>query len=445
MQSDIGFIQDEAKEPAGNAQAALADPIKIKDSLASRIACLPQLLRSGGACLLILAAAIAMLQSWEGMSHQLKYFSFLALTVLLAACGVISGLRLKESKGARTFLAIAAAIVPFHFCQLGGFIYSQFVDPQSLSLPEYALWVAESPEAAAITAAAGIICLAPIVILAFAALIPGLAGPAAALYLLLNALLLIPLRDPLLVSPIIAVMGIGALVGDIKLFRSSSSARTNEGLLVRLMLASPFLLIVTRSLMLYNPTEWLIATVLACLAALIFIAAPRYLPRNASQVQASSVIPAALSWNLAANEIVRLFHPYLSDSEIILHGLPFAMLLLVMSRACVGTGRAYRSASAIIALVSIMLQLSFHPGFWTAFTAMVTGITVLIYCYLSRNAFLAWCAGITALSGLMYDVYYAFRLADFSPWIGMSLVGIALILVSSFIERRGPSWFAAKQ
>jgi hypothetical protein len=132
----------------------------------SRLAALPALLRFLGAIVLVASAATFMLQSWPGMDHLMRYYSFLGFTVLLTGAGFFCGLRLKEDKGARTFLATAAAVIPVHFAQLGALIYSQFPE-KHVAYPQWLLWVAPSKMAAFATATAAILALIPIVFICF--------------------------------------------------------------------------------------------------------------------------------------------------------------------------------------------------------------------------------------------------------------------------------------
>ena len=89
-----------------------------------RLSATTQVMRFGGALLLTAAASSFMLQHWQHGSSATRYAYLLAHTLLLALSGVVCGLRVRESRAARTFFAIVLASVPVHFAVLGGMLRS---------------------------------------------------------------------------------------------------------------------------------------------------------------------------------------------------------------------------------------------------------------------------------------------------------------------------------
>ena len=196
---------------------------------------LPGVLRTAGSCILVAASATFLLQDWTGLDDNLRYFAFLAFTIVLALAGFLCGVRIQEARGARTFLALVAAVIPVHFCVLGGLLYSKFGFHSGILYPKYFHWVATSPLAALTTTAIGVGTLSVLCTLAFMSLARSETRRLTATYLAANALLLVPTRDPGLVGIISAVLFGALLTQDIVKLGLSSAMRTFEGKLLRVL------------------------------------------------------------------------------------------------------------------------------------------------------------------------------------------------------------------
>src|SRR5262245_25890813 len=85
-----------------------------------------RMLRVSGAVLLAASASSFMLQHWEAGNDLARYALLVGHSLLLALAAYFCGLRVNESRGARTFLAIILAIAPATFAVLGGLVYSRF-------------------------------------------------------------------------------------------------------------------------------------------------------------------------------------------------------------------------------------------------------------------------------------------------------------------------------
>src|SRR5688500_11207417 len=87
---------------------------------------LGRILRLVGGAFLIASASTFLFHRWEQGSDSMRYAMLLLHTVFLTAAALFCGLGVRESRGARTFLAITLAIVPINAAVLGGLVYSQF-------------------------------------------------------------------------------------------------------------------------------------------------------------------------------------------------------------------------------------------------------------------------------------------------------------------------------
>jgi hypothetical protein len=402
----------------------------------SRLSKLPALLRFVGAVTLIASAATFMVQGWPEMDHLMRYYSFLGFTLLLTAAGFFCGLRLKEDKGARTFLATAATVIPVHFAQLGALIYSQFPE-QNINYPVWLHWVAPSKASAFATTIAGVLALIPIVFISFSTLARSEARKLTALYMTANMLLLIPIRSSGLVSIIALISFVQFAIVEIGYASRQSVLRTKEGYFIRTMLAVPFFLIIARALNLYDVTLTFYSMNMATVAILFFVLLPHYISdrETAAGVQMIATIPAFFAWLLMASEITLHGIPELAHYMGLLVGLPFAALLVVMSVYALEYNSAYHKGAALVAAFAICIQLATYPGVIASLFCISIGVMLMAYGFTSEQRTVLVAGTVSFVSGLLYHVRYAIELYNYSPWISLALVGVVVVLLSSVLER----------
>ena len=214
-------------------------PKREPDRQARAMAPLTRILRVIGAVALLASASTFLIQRWEEGGDLQRYFTLLAHPAFVAGLGVFCGTRLRDTKTARTFLAIAAAFVPVLSCILGGLLLSRFAPSVVPQLPSYATWVASSHSAALLALAATVAVAVPVVGFAFLTLTRSGAWPMALTYLLGNAALLIPTRDPELVTAIAGTYFLGLVAFEWRTFSRDADLRTLEGGFVRTMMLAP--------------------------------------------------------------------------------------------------------------------------------------------------------------------------------------------------------------
>jgi hypothetical protein len=396
---------------------------------------LPRIMRIMGAIVLIASAATFLLQNWGGLDHVTRYFSFLGFTLVLGLCGFACGIRLKEDKGARTFLAIAAAIIPVHFCQLGALIYSVFAPLSRVKVPEYLLWRAPDMMSAMSTTAVGIVCLSVVALISFSALCRSQAFKLTLGYLGLNALLLIPTREPGLVGLITAAAIVALGVMDSSHFRKQSVCQTFEGKLARLMYLTPIALLIGRSLQLYPTTALFFGCLCLGLAAIGFFCLPQYASKEHSEtIQTLSLVPAGLGWALVFHELLgslQLPEQYYVPLAI----YPFAAMLFGISFRARRAGHGYRTSAVILALVAAILELMLFGGIAPSFALVLVSLGAVVYGYSTQNQATFLSGAIAFLFGIAYHLRYAIELCSYSPWVSLGLTGVVVVISASYLER----------
>ena len=159
-------------------------------------ATLSNLLRVLGAGVLVASVSIFLMKGWSTGNDIQRYLMLLAHTVLLGVTGLGIGYWIRESKGARLFLALSLVSAVVNFAVLGGLIYSQVQWDNGLSLyPGFARWQACFLISFFTTAGAALMLLVPVSWIAFLTLARRSALPLTLLFLASGSLLLIPIRQ----------------------------------------------------------------------------------------------------------------------------------------------------------------------------------------------------------------------------------------------------------
>jgi len=394
----------------------------------SRMVKLSSLLRGIGAAVLIAAAVSFMLQQWDSLDYQARYFAFLGFTLVLSAGGMFCGFKMQDNKGARTFFALSAAVIPVHFLQLGGLLYSRFM-AGDIEYPSYALWIAPSDLGALLTTGIGLALIVPVCALAFSCLVRSNAKLVTSLYLGMNTVLLIPIRD-VDVSGFFAIgMALVLCFMEGRGYAEQPAMRTGEGKLVRVMLGVPLFLLFARTVQLYPTSALFVACLLAVLGLINFVLTPN-LPKKGSALQALSTIPAVASLLIFISEM------QLPDSYFLtVLGLSLSGLLLLMGRYSIGSGVGYRKTAAVALMTLIAYQLMLFPGVFSAFMCILIGIIMTAYGYSAqyRLIFVFGLLGVAA--GLIYHVKFASALITYSPWVSLAVLGMGVIVTASYLER----------
>ena len=422
-----GFHEESGSEAA---QPPAAPP-------ARGIEAITRLLRSLGAGVLIAAASTFLLQHWEQGDDIQRYLGLLGLTAVLTGAGFFVGLRMRESKSARTFLAVAAGVIPAHFCILGGLVYSQLsLDGAALAVARYATWLAPSVPAALLTTIGASAALVPVALLAFLALARSQARALTVAYLGFNAAMLVPSRDAGVVAVLVAGLVAAFFALELRVLRRDLAMRTLEGVFVRAMLAAPIVLITLRSVLHYELSLFLVA-VLAGSAALLmaaFAREARVPPALGTLLEPASLVPAAASciaFTAAVHDGVGL-----PDQAVLPFAtLPFTAIVLALSGVSRGRGVFYRRCAAWVALGGMGANLVLFEGAFAALLCLAVGIVVLAYGYSVRQKALLLGGVAGAGLALSYHLAYAIRLYAWSHWGGLAVLGIAVILGAALLER----------
>ena len=398
---------------------------------------LSQLLRGAGALIIIISAATFLFKHWTPGSDLQRYLFLLGFTGILSIGGLFCGLSLKESKGARTLLGLTLTVTPINFAVMGALLYSQFSWDGALTrLPGYATWIASSPGMALLAAVGGLAVLVPLGHFSFMALGHKRAKLFTGAFMLSNATLLLPTRQPNIVAVVFLLLVAVLTFSEVRTLGRETTLKTFEGYLSRAILWLPAAILIGRGCYFYTPSQLFVSVILFALATLSFILLPQLTDRERWQqgFQAAGALIAGVAWFNTANVIIR--SPYISSRhEILVAALPLAGLLCLLSKYSQGTGDRYRRFAAIIAVFGVSLNLLAHTNFAAAMICLLISATVVFFGYLLEQKIIFVSGALGSLLAVGYQFKAAFHHFSLASWSSLMVIGVLIIISASVIER----------
>lgn len=408
---------------------------------------LPRLLRWIGGIVLVASACSFVLHSWASLDPMRRYLTFFGFTGVLAGAGLFCGLQLREDKGARTFLALAAAFLPAHFLQLAAFVYHQLIGTPR-GLPAFFVLQAPSPTALVLTLIAAVPLLIGTAFLGFSALARSEARALTLTYALANLALMIPTRNPDIIGLFALAAFLGVAAQTARLRARASILETFDGTIALSLLQVPVLLLVIRNMSLYDITALLVSAVATAGAILAFSSARQIFKTTGTKKLAERIGFAltALAWyqfvvGLFFNPSLGSMGAYLDahrDAALLpFFALPYAVIVAIISLTIPERGANYRRFAAWLAILAMVNQLFTVPGLVSSLLCVLTGAVTLVLAFEAEERGLFYSGAFGLVAGLLYHLRYATELYAMSPWLTLAIPGVLLILLSSYIERNG--------
>lgn len=395
---------------------------------------LPRLLRGSGAAVIVAALSLFLFQQWGNGDDIHRYLLLLGQTLVLAASGFACVRWLQETKGARTFLALAVAAVPVNFAILGALLHSRWIG-QAVDLPAALAWQAADSSTLMIAAGISLPLLAAISRFGFMVLARRSALPLSLMFLAVNGALLLPSRDSSIIGWLV-VGSLGLLLLGLRRLRHDATLRTLEGRVARTVLFAAPAILVGRNLWLHSFGDFLFLAMAGGLFLLLRMVAGE-LPANRWRkgLEAARVVPAAMV-GLGAGELVSAVtqNPALITSA---GCLAAALLVMEISRWAAGGVAGYRLLGTVIAVGSALANLTCFGGQITGLIALATGIGCVIYGYNVRQLSVLVLGAIAALGGLGYQTTELVHYFDLGGWSALATLGIAAVGAGSLLERHG--------
>lgn len=396
---------------------------------------LPRLLRGAGAAVVVAALSLFLFQQWGSGDDVRRYLLLLSQTLVLAGSGFACVRWLRETKGARTFLALAVAAVPVNFTILGALFHSHWFGTGG-ALPEALAWQAADSTALLAAALISLPLLALISAFGFLVLARRSATTLTLLFLTVNALLLLPWRESAVIAGLV-IASVGLLASGLRRLNRDSSLRTLEGRVARAVLFAAPLILIGRNLWLHNVGDFLLLA-MAAGAFLVLRSASNTLSANAwrKRLEALSLLPAVAA-GAAVGALVAVIT---SEPTLICAAatLTIALLSVEIGTRAAGGGAGYRLLAAVTAVGNSLQSLLLFAGPVAGFIALGVGLACIVLGYRARELPLLILGGIAALAGLGYELSGLVSYFDLGGWSGLAALGIGAIIGGSLLERHGP-------
>ena len=400
---------------------------------------LSEALRILGAGVLLASMSVFLLQGWSEGNDVNRYLLLLTQTGLLGAAGFAMSHLLKETKGARIFFGLALVSIPANFTILGALVYSVFQwDGGLTNYPGYAHWQIDNVASIGATLGGAMVVLVPMALFCFAIMARHSAKALSLHFLLLNSLLLLPIRGSVTAGTV-ALLGIFyAIAVARQLTQSDPALKTGEGKFALATLFIPLGIILFRSMYFYEIDSLMVAMV----SLSLFLAA-----RQASQFPGRNPRLAVLLETLS---LPLAFIVAISVTDFADPALSRGMEAPVFSAiyATLGVDILRRTGSLLLAKlaaasVSLFVGLAFifsvanNPDGMTALLSLVAGAMLLIWGLANRYGIATFSGISTLIAGTMFGLDEIVQLIMTSSWIDLAIIGASAIALGSVLDRHG--------
>jgi len=393
-------------------------------------------LRWFGAGAVGISGLLYLLHGIEDIDGALRNWVYLGLMVILVGGGLVSRLTLKDAKGARLFFALAAAVVPVQFAQLGGMIH-ELVAVESVS--HWSNFAAVTATTTALVGAATALLLVPVAYSGFSVLARGEARRLTLAFSALNGLMLIPVRDSPAGMAVLVVFVAAALILDQRYFAAKESPpvfRTVEGGAVRAIFLLPLAIAATR-FGLHVEALWGYCALGALFGTTLVFGGTRIRSRWLVEIVSFTGTSAiALSWWVFAQDVIwaadgTIAHPYMATFA------PIALFLIIGADRSPMYARYYRAtASALLIALSVQVLLADHAVI-TGVSMVLAGVALATWSLFRKHREPLIGGAVIAVAGFCASIFAAVEHMTVNSWVLFAGLGVALVLVSSVVERYG--------
>ncbi len=393
---------------------------------------LPKVMRTTGAITIIASAITFMAQGWSEWTMVIRHFAFLGVTASLTAGGIIAGIKVREDKGARTFLTLALAMIPVHFTQMGGMVHSLFGKAPA-GMPDFFIFIAPSGWTVLLVTAVTVPMTAVVAYMGYSVLARPHAGWLTGLYAIGNAFFLIPLRDQWAVMGMAVALSVIIVIFDRKVLHPDPTTHNLEGGLVRFSLFTPVLLLLFRNLY-YSPDAFFVAVIFGVIGTVFYRLVPAYIGQKgklASSMQVVGALNYLMAGGFLAHGIV--------DNGSVKVTVAACVLALVTVKASEKTAYV-RVIAALMLGVGVLYSLFetiFDPSIWVATCHLVASIGILSIGLYRKEAFPTVFSIVCALVSLANLGYQAVVRLNVDVWVSLAAIGLIILSAAIYLEKSG--------
>ncbi len=403
------------------------------------------LLRMLGGALLVGAASIFLVQGLEAANPFTRFGVFFGLVAVLGAAGLLCVRVFEEPKSARGFLGLMTAGIAVQFAQVGAMTSSlgtAFGDSSRAALPKVFLFQGMTLLQIGVALALTVGVLVPLAYLGFRVLARPLAKELTLGFLGAGAILLVPLRDPLVTCGLLLAQT-AILVPVLRMFQRDPVLSTvNEGRWSQAILAIPVLILAGRGMFYEN--GFLLGSVVAVVFAVALLVTVRKLALSKgvhafAEFAALFLLLAGTSyWGYRFGKALQPeFYPAFTVKAFLVMMPPVIALMILERLRLLGTG--YFQLAAIGAAAAGLLPL-LEGEVAPAFLSLGVGIALLAVGYERRDRGVFKGGVALILLALAVQATLAVKFFSAWPWLTLALLGVAALLIAAWAERRGANW-----
>jgi hypothetical protein len=402
-------------------------------------ATLSEALRILGAGVILASMSIFLLQGWNDGNDVRRYLLLLTQTGLLTAAGFAMSHGLKETKGARIFFGLALVSIPANFTILGALLYSVFQwDASLVAYPGYASWTIEGVASIGMTLGGAMLVLLPVALFCFAIMARHSAKSLSLHYLVLNSLLLLPIRGSISAGTVALLGVLYALYVVGKLVEKDQTLKTGEGRFALATLFIPLGIVLFRSMYFYQVDSLMVAMVSLTLF-LLARQASLFPSRSARVALVLELFSLPVAWVIAL-ALTDTFAPVLVNGLAApLYSSVYAVLVLDIMRRTNSRFLA-KLAGVTVSLsvaVSFIISVASGASALTAFLSVIAGVMLLLWGLAGRHHVTAFLGMITLFAGFFFGFDSVLQLILKSSWIDLAIFGASAIALGSLVDRHG--------
>ena len=400
---------------------------------------LPHILRATGSLVLILSLSSFLFHGWHHVDDLTRYIMLLSETIVLCIAGVLSIKWLNEPRGARTFVALALVAIPVNFAIMGGLLYAPMLANSNITaiIPEYFRWHIIDNGMLSTVVVVSIALLTPVTLIGYRIMARGSANTLTFVFILLNAVLLLPVRVGMYMNIILIASTLFSLWQLHRLSKLDYTLHTPTGRFARALIFIPVGIMFGRTLWMYGGDAFISG--FTALVIYLVVRHFRTFTREHNRWLTALDIAALIPAGIAAGQLTEVLSTYLGLGHSVI--LPFATLafgaVLVDTSMRAANKSGYLRLAAFVTAAGALFGL-FDSG--TAFNAIwtvLTGIGLITYGAAIKYKSIFITGIITAAIGLLFEMQNIFNHLDLGSWGAMALLGIVSILSASVIERHG--------
>lgn len=399
------------------------------------------LLRFAGAAMVVGAGLISLIQGFEATDPFTRFAVFFGLVTTLAGAGLFCARRWHETKSARGFLALMTAGIAVQFAQAGAMTYAMVRDLPAASMPK--IFVYQGLSLLQTGTALGLIALVLVPLAAVGFRI--LAGPHAkrlALgFLGASALLLVPTRESL-ATAVIVVAQLAAALPALRALRDDVvRTRLFETWLSRAILIIPAAIAAGRGL--FYDDRFMIGATLAVGAGLLILWAAREMglqkgPRAFAEFASLILFMlGTLYWGLRLADVLlpQVRAPW--NLHVYWTTLPLFLLFFAVERLGLWGRGYFRLAGIGVAMTAMLPMMLAEP--MPALLALASGLGLAAWAFVRRDREVFVAGAGLATAAVIEQIVLALRFLSAWPWLTLAILGIAALLLASWLEQRWPT------